>query len=92
MDFGCAEGKLLRYLIRNENTRILEQLVGVDIDGELIKENTFRIEPLLCDWLETREAPFTVSMLQGMLCDLSMIFTSAVYVIDSVIMNSKLKK
>jgi len=64
LDFGCAEGKLLRYLIRNDNT--MEQLIGVDIDGELLKENTFRLEPLLCDWLETREAPFTVSMLQGM--------------------------
>ncbi|KAK3739376.1 hypothetical protein QZH41_015765 [Actinostola sp. cb2023] len=63
LDFGCAEGKLLRYLIRNDNT--MEQLIGVDIDGELLKENTFRLEPLLCDWLETREAPFTVSMLQG---------------------------
>lgn len=54
---------MIRYLIRNVEN--MECLVGVDIDEELLKENAFRIQPLLCDWLEIRETPFTVGIYQG---------------------------
>lgn len=63
LDFGCAECKLLRFLISNEVST--EHLVGVDIDGDLLQESKFRIEPLIYDYLHPKEVPFTVTTLQG---------------------------
>ncbi|XP_028515954.1 small RNA 2'-O-methyltransferase isoform X2 [Exaiptasia diaphana] len=89
LDFGCAEAKLLRALIRNDTIK-MECLVGVDIDGELLKENARMIDPLLCDWLNIRETPFTVSMFQGSIseaddrfCDFDLI--SCVEIIEHLI-------
>ncbi|XP_031561839.1 small RNA 2'-O-methyltransferase-like [Actinia tenebrosa] len=63
LDFGCAECKLLRFLISNEAK--IEHLVGVDIDGDLLQQSKFRIEPLIYDYLHPKEVPFTVTTLQG---------------------------
>ena len=71
LDFGCAEGKLVKSLISQETLTHLEELVGVDIDRNLLEENKFRIQPLASDYLRPRTHPFTVSLYQGKHCLLS---------------------
>lgn len=68
LDFGCAEGKLVKSLISQETLTSLEELVGVDIDRELLEENKFRIQPLTSDYLRPRAHPFKVSLYQGKHC------------------------
>ena len=65
LDFGCAEAKLMRYLISEENS--IEVVVGVDIDGDLLEMNQYRVKPLTSDFLMPRPSPLTVSLYQGML-------------------------
>ncbi|XP_001636362.3 small RNA 2'-O-methyltransferase [Nematostella vectensis] len=63
LDFGCAEAKMLRSLI-NSTTNI-EELVGVDIDRDLLEDSIFRIRPLTTDYLTPRPHPLAVSLYQG---------------------------
>ena len=63
LDFGCAEGKLIRYLISDENS--IEVLIGVDIDTNLLEMNQSRIKPFTYDFLMPRDSPLTVSLYQG---------------------------
>ena len=65
LDFGCAEAKLVKSLISQETLTHLEEVVGVDIDGKLLEENKFRIQPLISDYLRPRTHPFKVSLYQG---------------------------
>ncbi|KAI8518044.1 Small RNA 2'-O-methyltransferase [Branchiostoma belcheri] len=53
VDFGCAEGKLIRFLKPEES---LEQLIGV-------------IRPLLSDYVQPRQRPFTVGLYQGSIAE-----------------------
>ncbi|KAJ7339400.1 Small RNA 2'-O-methyltransferase [Desmophyllum pertusum] len=69
LDFGCAEAKLVKVLIRQDTLTHLEELVGVDIDRELLEENKFRIRPLLSDYLRPRSHPFKVSLYQGSIAE-----------------------
>ena len=62
LDFGCAEGKLLKYLINHTS---VEELTGVDIDGGLLAESKFRLQPLIADYLVRRPRPLKVSTYQG---------------------------
>lgn len=65
LDFGCAEAKLVKFLISQETLPHMEELVGVDINRELLEENMFRIKPLISDYLRPRSHPFKVSLYQG---------------------------
>lgn len=67
LDFGCAEAKLMRYLISEENS--IENIVGVDIDGDLLEMNKHRIKPLTSDFLMPRPSPLTVSLYQGSIAE-----------------------
>ena len=55
----------MKALINQDTLIHLEELVGVDIDGELLEENKFRIKPLTSDYLRPRTHPFKVSLYQG---------------------------
>ncbi|XP_068740106.1 uncharacterized protein [Montipora capricornis] len=64
LDFGCAEAKLVKVLTSQEQLTHLEEVVGVDIDRELLERNEFRIKPLISDYLRPRSHPFKVSLYQ----------------------------
>ena len=66
LDFGCAEAKLVKVLISQETLSHMEEVIGVDIDRQLLEENKFRIQPLTSDYLRPRTRPFKVSLYQGM--------------------------
>ncbi|CAH3024563.1 unnamed protein product [Porites evermanni] len=65
LDFGCAEAKLVKALINQESLTHLEEVVGIDINRDLLEENKFRIKPFLGDYLRPRTHPFKVSLYQG---------------------------
>lgn len=69
LDFGCAEAKLVKSLISQETLTHLEEVVGVDLDGKLLEENKFRIQPLTSDYLRPRTHPFKVSLYQGSIAE-----------------------
>ena len=56
----------MKVLISQEQLPHLEEVVGVDIDRELLERNEFRIKPLISDYLRPRSHPFKVSLYQGM--------------------------
>jgi hypothetical protein len=63
IDFGCAECKFLLYLRNLENAR---QVVGVDIDGELLERAVERTSPLPYHYLEQRTVcPLDMYLMQG---------------------------
>ncbi|XP_035684937.1 small RNA 2'-O-methyltransferase-like [Branchiostoma floridae] len=66
LDFGCAEGKLIKFLKPEES---LEQLTGVDIEGEVLESIRGIIKPLLSDYIQPRPRPFTVSLYQGSIAE-----------------------
>ena len=65
IDFGCSEGKLVRYLINEDSLTHMEILIGVDIDQDLLQQSEFRIHPLTADYLRPRSHPFKVGLYQG---------------------------
>lgn len=69
LDFGCAEAKLVKALICQDNLIHLEELVGVDIDQQLLEESKFRIRPFTADYLRPRTHPFQVSLYQGSIAE-----------------------
>ncbi|XP_019640794.1 PREDICTED: small RNA 2'-O-methyltransferase-like [Branchiostoma belcheri] len=66
VDFGCAEGKLIRFLKPEES---LEQLIGIDIEGEILESIQGVIRPLLSDYVQPRQRPFTVGLYQGSIAE-----------------------
>ncbi|XP_066293558.1 small RNA 2'-O-methyltransferase-like [Branchiostoma lanceolatum] len=66
VDFGCAEGKLIRFLKPEES---LEQLTGIDLEGEVLDSIRGIIKPLLSDFVQPRPRPFTVSLYQGSMAE-----------------------
>lgn len=69
LDFGCAEAKLVKTLISQDNLIHLEEVVGVDIDQQLLEESKFRIKPFTADYLRPRSHPFKVSLYQGSIAE-----------------------
>ena len=59
---GCAECKLLGMMRRRPH---VEELFGVDIDGQLLRSRVSSIEPLTTDYLNRRERPLRISLMQG---------------------------
>ena len=55
----------MKALINQESLTHLEEVVGIDINRDLLEENKFRIKPLLGDYLRPRTHPFKVSLYQG---------------------------
>ena len=59
---GCAECKLLR-LMRQQV--LVEELVGVDIDIQLLRQQENFIQPLTTDYLFPRQRPLHIALMQG---------------------------
>ncbi|XP_039953340.1 small RNA 2'-O-methyltransferase isoform X1 [Bactrocera tryoni] len=62
VDFGCAEMRLLSLLRRTEG---IEHILEVDIDENLLRSYKQRAEPLVSDYLNKRETPLRIDLLQG---------------------------
>lgn len=55
----------MKTLISQDNLIHLEEVVGVDIDHQLLEDSKFRIKPFTADYLRPRSHPFKVSLYQG---------------------------
>lgn len=62
MDFGCGECKLLKFLKFHKH---IENLIGVDIDGDLLRSSQQLVQPLIADYLIRRQRPLVVQLLKG---------------------------
>ncbi|KAF2878686.1 hypothetical protein ILUMI_27494 [Ignelater luminosus] len=62
VDFGCAEFGLFYFIKRLCR---IEEIVMVDIDETLLKENLFKIRPLTIDYLDRRTQPLVIHVLTG---------------------------
>lgn len=60
---GCAECKLLRLL---KVEHCIEELIGVDIDRDILERRKRLIEPLTTDFLFKRPRPLHVALFNGM--------------------------
>jgi len=62
----------MQKLIRAEGLSI-QELTGVDIDGVVLQCNTYKLKPLMTDYLKpSREHPLTVRLYQGVYKDVYM--------------------
>ncbi|XP_058032763.1 small RNA 2'-O-methyltransferase isoform X1 [Ahaetulla prasina] len=61
-DLGCADCRLLWML---KFCNCIEELVGLDISEEAMKENMYMLSPLPSDYLQPSERQLTVTLLQG---------------------------
>ena len=59
---GCAEGKLVGLMKRRGH---VEQLIGVDINPQLLRGQQNMIQPLTTDFLLPRERPLHITLMQG---------------------------
>ncbi|XP_072111870.1 small RNA 2'-O-methyltransferase [Mobula birostris] len=83
-DLGCAQCTLLSRL---RFCRCIEDLVGVDMDLELLKENMYRLSPLPYAYLHPQSSPLTVRLYQGSVavkdpCMLDCDFVSCIELIE----------
>ncbi|XP_022097447.1 small RNA 2'-O-methyltransferase-like isoform X2 [Acanthaster planci] len=62
LDMGCGECCLLRQLKHNDS---IEQLTGVDVDGDVLQAHRYLAKPLTWEYLNPRSHPFIVSLYQG---------------------------
>lgn len=62
VDFGCAE---LDFLIYMKNTVGIEEILCVDIDRALLESFENKAEPLVCEYLNTRNAPLVIEVCEG---------------------------
>ncbi len=62
IDMGCAECRLLRMLKREP---YVEELVGVDYDGVLLRMSEHVVQPLTTDYLMPRDNPLQFTLMQG---------------------------
>ena len=82
VDIGCAECKFLQMLKTLPRVR---EVIGLDIDLELLEYYQRRIEPLFIDYLEPRtETPLSMHLVQGSIaeCDKRMENVDAVTAIE----------
>ncbi|XP_026555918.1 small RNA 2'-O-methyltransferase isoform X2 [Pseudonaja textilis] len=61
-DLGCADCRLLWML---KFCNCIEELVGLDMNEEVMKENLYSLSPLPSDYLQPSERQLTVTLLQG---------------------------
>lgn len=65
-DFGCAELGLFTFIKRLNR---LTDILFVDIDENILKDNARKIQPLTIEYLKRREEPLTVSLCAGSVAD-----------------------
>ncbi|XP_051789063.1 small RNA 2'-O-methyltransferase isoform X2 [Erpetoichthys calabaricus] len=62
VDLGCADCSLLRKM---KFQQCVEELVGIDINQQVIRENMYLLSPLPCDYLNPRIRPLIIKLYQG---------------------------
>ncbi|KAG7162213.1 Small RNA 2'-O-methyltransferase-like 1 [Homarus americanus] len=62
VDLGCAEFKFFRYL---QSVPGVQEVVLLDKDHQILKDNEFRINPLAADFLILRDLPLNVKVVCG---------------------------
>ncbi|XP_077076757.1 small RNA 2'-O-methyltransferase [Siphateles boraxobius] len=63
IDFGCAECRLLKKLKFHRNS--IQLLVGIDINSVVLLKKMHTLAPLVSDYLQPSEGPFTIELYQG---------------------------
>lgn len=61
---GCGECKLVALMRRQSH---VEELIGVDVDGKLLQAQESFIKPLTADYIQRRERPLQITLMQGRL-------------------------
>lgn len=62
VDIGCGELKVVRLL---KFHRYIHELIGLDIDGDLLKQHSYLINPLASSYLHPLPHPLVIALLQG---------------------------
>ncbi|XP_039590973.1 small RNA 2'-O-methyltransferase isoform X1 [Polypterus senegalus] len=62
IDLGCADCSLL---CKMKFQQCIEELVGIDINEQVIRENMYLLSPLPCDYLNPRIQPLVIKLYQG---------------------------
>ncbi|XP_014666523.1 PREDICTED: small RNA 2'-O-methyltransferase-like [Priapulus caudatus] len=65
-DFGCSNCKMLKYMKKIKDIR---KLIGVDIDRNILKQYSFRIEPSLWEHVHVRSSPLTTQLFCGSIAE-----------------------
>lgn len=81
LEYGCAEMKFFTFLKHSIN---IQEIIFVDIDEELLRSNSNRIQPFTVDYLDGRKKPLRVEIFQGSIDspDVNVISTNAVICIE----------
>ncbi|KAF5286337.1 hypothetical protein FQA39_LY04235 [Lamprigera yunnana] len=66
VDFGCAEMKLFPFIKRLYR---VNEVLEIDIDEGTLRENLFRVEPVIGDYIDRRSEPLQVNILKGSISD-----------------------
>lgn len=66
IDFGCAEGKFLRYIKKIET---LEEIAAVDSQYSCLVDTRQVAAPLAWDFLFKRKRPLCIKLYKGSICD-----------------------
>lgn len=67
VDLGCSEGKFLRLL---KDLPRVREIIGVDIDSNVLEEHARDLEPIVFDFLHPRkETPLDLYLMQGSISD-----------------------
>ncbi len=64
LDAGCSEGKLLSSI--KLHCPDVEEIIGIDIDKELLMMNRFRLKPLVAEYLFKRSKKLRMALFHGM--------------------------
>eukprot|EP00057_Strongylocentrotus_purpuratus_P013277 XP_011667751.1 PREDICTED: uncharacterized protein LOC589300 [Strongylocentrotus purpuratus] len=62
VDIGCGELKVVRLL---KFHRYIHELIGLDVDGDLLKQHSYLINPLASSYLHPLPHPLVISLLHG---------------------------
>ncbi|XP_056379491.1 small RNA 2'-O-methyltransferase [Hyla sarda] len=65
-DLGCSECSLLHKL---KFRSCIQELVGVDIDEDILKRKGYTLTPLPVHYLDPLERPLTVTLYHGSVCE-----------------------
>ncbi|ELU10636.1 hypothetical protein CAPTEDRAFT_182989 [Capitella teleta] len=79
VEFGCAECKLVS---RFKSLPSVKRAYGVDIDLDVLESNKFRLQPLLCDYIERRQHSLHVQLLHGSLVE----YDPRLHAVEAVVM------
>ncbi|XP_041464358.1 uncharacterized protein LOC121415242 isoform X2 [Lytechinus variegatus] len=66
VDVGCGELKVIRLL---KFHRYIHELIGLDVDGELLRRHSGLIEPLAASYIHPLPHPMVITLLHGSIAE-----------------------